>query len=119
MLPDELINDLGGPKKQVLNPFNLNVKIKNLVDSNGDFVNLDYNISFYDVNSPEPVYMLGDVDNNGVINATDYTMIVRYLKGYETLSKAQLVAADVDKNGTVNATDYTKIVRYLKGYENI
>ncbi len=118
-LPDELINDLGGANKQILNPFDLNVKIKNLTDNKGDITNLDYDIYFYDVNNPEAEHILGDVDGNGVINATDYTMIVRYLKGYETLSRAQLKAADVDGNEVVNATDYTKIVRYLKGYENI
>ena len=64
-------------------------------------------------------YKIGDVDGNGVVNATDYTMIVRYLKGYEELTPVQQLSADVDKNGTVNATDYAKLVRYLKGYETL
>ena len=73
-----------------------------------------------DGDGPEPPqFTVGDVDGNGVVNATDYTMIVRYLKGYEELTPVQQLSADVDKNGTVNATDYAKLVRYLKGYESL
>ena len=67
----------------------------------------------------EPEIELGDVDRNGVVNSTDCTLILRYLKGYEQLDEEQLIIADVDKNGTVNSTDCTKILRYLKGYEEI
>ena len=64
-------------------------------------------------------YDLGDVDRNGVVNSTDCTLILRYLKGYEQLDEEQLIIADADENGTVNSTDCTKILRYLKGYEEI
>ena len=63
--------------------------------------------------------MIGDVDNNGVVNTTDCTLILRYLKGYEQLNDIQLLAADADKNEVVNTTDVTKILRYLKGYETL
>ena len=70
-------------------------------------------------NPPLPQFMLGDVDNNGVVNSTDVTLILRYLKGYEQLNDVQLLAADVDKNEVVNSTDATKILRFLKGYETL
>ena len=62
---------------------------------------------------------IGDLDGNGVVNATDSTTIIRYIKGYENLSEEQIKVADVDKNGTVNASDFTKVTRYLKGYEEL
>ena len=68
---------------------------------------------------PLPPFIVGDVDENGVVNSTDCTIILRYLKGYETLNDIQLLAADADKNGVVNSTDCTKILRYLKGYETL
>ena len=51
---------------------------------------------------PLPPFKIGDVDDNGVVNTTDCTLILRYLKGYENLNDIQLLAADADKNEVVN-----------------
>ena len=120
MFPDELITALGGSYREIPES-TLNVKITGLKKSNGDTINLDYDVKFYDVNNPEDDndILLGDVDKNGVVNSTDCTLILRYLKGYENLDEEQLILADVDKNDTVNSTDCTLILRYLKGYENL
>ena len=119
-LPDELITALGGSYKDMPNGV-LNVKIMGLKKSNGDTINLDYDINFYDVNNPseDNNFLIGDADKNGVVNSTDCTLILRYLKGYEELDDEQILLADADKNGVVNSTDCTKILRYLKGYENL
>jgi|GEM_PF-3067642 hypothetical protein len=56
----------------------------------------------------------GDADDNGKVNATDATMILRNL--FWTGTKKPTINesnADVDDNGKVNATDATTILRHL------
>ena len=60
-------------------------------------------------------YKVGDVNNDGKVNATDRRILARYLAkwaGYEE----QIVswdAADINKDGKVNATDRRILARYL------
>ena len=56
----------------------------------------------------------GDVNNDGVVNANDALMVMRYALGLIT-SLPNLAAADVDGNGTINANDALKIMRYALG----
>ena len=66
--------------------------------------------------APEPApAMLGDVDNNGVINSTDYLLLKRYCLKTFRLTDVQLIAADVNKDGTVNAVDYLLVKRHVLG----
>ncbi len=55
--------------------------------------------------------VLGDVDGDGLIGATDYVKIKNYImeKSGSELNLAQSLAADVDNNGSIGATDYVKI----------
>ncbi len=59
--------------------------------------------------------MLGDVDNNGKIDARDYAMVKRYVLHTFSLTDEQLAAADIDGNGKVQAIDYAKIKRHILG----
>ena len=118
LMPDELQQEINNESNE-MKKCSITVKIMDLKRGNGDTINFSYNTEFYDVNTPEEDYKLGDVSGDGIVNATDYTMIIRYIKGYEELNSKQLLAADVNKDKTVNATDYTIIIRYIKGYETL
>lgn len=58
-------------------------------------------------------YLLGDVDLDGDIDATDATYVLQYIGKKRTLNDIQLLAADVDKNNTINANDVVKILQYV------
>lgn len=118
LMPDELQQEINNQSNE-MKKCNITVKLMDLKRGDGDTVNFSYNTEFYDVNEPEEDNKLGDVSGDGIINATDYTMIIRYIKGYEELNSKQLLSADVNGDKTVNATDYTILIRYIKGYETL
>ena len=62
-------------------------------------------------------YLLGDIDNNGAIDALDASLALMEYSALATgrgskLSSNARLAADVDKNGTVDALDASKILMY-------
>ncbi len=65
----------------------------------------------------EAEYMLGDVDFNKKVDATDARLALRAAVGLEKLSEKAKKAADVDKNSAVNATDARLILRAAVGLE--
>ena len=64
--------------------------------------------------SDEQNILYGDVDNNGVVNLKDATLIRRYYVGGWGVDLDTKVA-DVDCNGVVNLKDATLIRRYYVG----
>ncbi|MBR6918046.1 MAG: dockerin type I repeat-containing protein [Clostridia bacterium] len=66
------------------------------------------------VEGEEPQIMYGDVDNNGVVNLKDATLIRRYYVGGWGVD-LDITVADVDCNGVVNLKDATLIRRYYVG----
>jgi hypothetical protein len=64
-------------------------------------------------------FLLGDVDSNKKVNATDARKVLRYVAGLETLNSNQLKAANVDGNSKVTATDARKILRHVAGIESL
>lgn len=59
--------------------------------------------------------LIGDVDANGIVNATDRMILIRYLAhwpGYEKYI-VSMKSADVNQDGNVNATDRMVLIRYL------
>ncbi len=48
---------------------------------------------------------LGDINNDGEINAQDYNLLRNYILNTQSLSYAEQLRADMDKNGTLNAFD--------------
>ena len=62
-----------------------------------------------------PAYTLGDVDNNGEIEAADARLALRAAVKLETLTEAQTQAADADKNGKLEAADARLILRAAVG----
>lgn len=57
---------------------------------------------------------MGDVNNDGVVNAKDVTALRRYLAGGWNVT-IDLAKADVNADGSVNAKDVTVIRRFLTG----
>ncbi|MBQ6864226.1 MAG: hypothetical protein IJO14_08315, partial [Clostridia bacterium] len=62
-----------------------------------------------------PAYTLGDVDNNGKIEAADARLALRAAVKLETLTETQTQAADADKNGKLEAADARLILRAAVG----
>ncbi len=60
-------------------------------------------------------YILGDVNEDGEVDITDYIAAKRAVMGTYTLSEAQTRIADVDKNGSLNISDYIMLKRHVMG----
>lgn len=58
---------------------------------------------------------LGDVDNNGKIDASDARLILRYTARLETLTEAQILSSDINSDGRVTAADARLLLRYAAG----
>ena len=61
--------------------------------------------------------LLGDVNEDGIVNIIDATTVQKYLASLLTLTDTQKKLADVDSNGTVNIIDATTIQKHLAGIE--
>ncbi len=61
----------------------------------------------------EPKYKLGDVNNDGNINALDYVLIKSHMLGRVKLTDTQKLAADINKDGNINALDYIRIKNHM------
>ena len=58
----------------------------------------------------------GDVNNDGQIDITDATYIMRYLIGYEMPKDTNLRNADVNGDGRITQADYVLLKKYLADY---
>ena len=65
------------------------------------------------INDTYSVAVLGDVNGDGEIKATDYMTIKNYIMGTKNLSDVQKNAADVNQDGNIKATDYMTIKNYI------
>ena len=59
--------------------------------------------------------MPGDITLDGKIDATDYTLLKRFVLGTYTLDSAQRLCADLNKDGNVDETDYLLLKRMVLG----
>lgn len=67
----------------------------------------------------ETKIILGDVNNDDIINMDDVTDIQRYVAGLIDFTDNQLKAANVyDKDDTITINDVTELQRYLAGYKD-
>lgn len=65
------------------------------------------------------VLILGDVNGDGAIQATDYVKIRNHIMGKSRLSGASLQAADVNRDAKVQATDYVRVRNHIMGKSTI
>ncbi|WP_296569862.1 dockerin type I domain-containing protein [Ruminococcus sp.] len=66
---------------------------------------------------PNPEYKLGDVNNDGLINAVDASSVLEYYAivssaRFSTFTAGQKLAADVNHDGFIDAVDASKILSY-------
>ncbi|HEX9062283.1 MAG TPA: dockerin type I domain-containing protein [Clostridia bacterium] len=59
----------------------------------------------------------GDLDGNGKINSTDYSMLKKALLGLMTLSSSAQKAGDVNGDGKINSADIAKLKRIILGLD--
>jgi hypothetical protein len=60
-------------------------------------------------------YILGDVNEDGSISATDALFVLQAAAGKRTLSENQSLAADTNKDGSISATDALFILQAAAG----
>ena len=66
-----------------------------------------------------PLGMLGDVDNNGVIDTIDALLALRAALGIVSLDSGETYRADVTGDGTVNTEDALLALRHALGIINL
>ncbi|MBR3249540.1 MAG: Ig-like domain-containing protein [Clostridia bacterium] len=66
-------------------------------------------------NIDKPQKLKGDVNGNGIVELTDYSMILKHVKGIKLLEGEQKERADVNENGTIELTDYSMVLKHVKG----
>lgn len=68
-----------------------------------------------DLVTPTPsasITLLGDVDEDGIVNSIDFAMYRQYLLGIRSSLPA---TGDINKNGTLNSIDFAILRQYLLG----
>lgn len=63
----------------------------------------------------KPEYELGDVNQDGKVNARDAKMVLQYFNGNITFSDEQKTLADVNSDGKINARDAKLILQIFNG----
>lgn len=64
-------------------------------------------------------YTLGDVNDDGRINAVDAVAILQFAVGKITMTEVQQLAADVNADEKINAVDAVEILRYAVGKPSV
>lgn len=57
----------------------------------------------------------GDVNGDGIISASDYTLVKKHVLGTGSISGSALNAADYNNDGIISASDYTLIKKSVLG----
>lgn len=60
-----------------------------------------------------PSVLIGDANQDGIVNSGDAVAILRHMTGANPLSGDALVAADFNQDGKVNTGDATSILRFM------
>ena len=92
-----------------------NVTITGLHDMLGNEAAVVFQIDFFDADiSNFGEGILGDVNDDRVVDANDLTILSRHVAMIEQLvTEKQLGSADVNRDGTVDANDLTMLSRYV------
>lgn len=65
------------------------------------------------------IVVVGDVDCDGTVSASDSRIALRKSVGLDSLNSSQTVAADIQQDSAVNADDARTILRAAVGLENV
>ena len=61
---------------------------------------------------PKPVSVLGDVNDDGIVNISDITALIDYLLGNE-VEKINKFNADIQDDASLNISDVTSLIDYV------
>ena len=61
------------------------------------------------------IYLIGDVNMDGKIDADDVTALLRHVSGIEMLSSSAVALGNVNGDSNIDADDVTKLLRYVSG----
>lgn len=68
--------------------------------------------------TPVSIFKIGDINEDGKINSTDYSLLKKYILGeierFPNFHRGK-IAADTDGNGNINSSDYQHLKRYILG----
>lgn len=64
---------------------------------------------------PEPEYIPGDINGDGVVNNKDVTRFTQYMANWEV--EVVEAALDVNGDGSVNNKDVTRLMQYVAGWD--
>lgn len=70
------------------------------------------------VNAADGVFLLGDVNEDGIINVQDVALVMQHVLLITTLNDQALAAADVNGDGEVNIIDVALLMQYSLGLIN-
>ncbi len=62
---------------------------------------------------PEPVYITGDVNNDGEVNIGDVTALIELLLSHKPLDDDHFLQADVDRDGELSIGDITALINLI------
>lgn len=79
------------------------------------FVTEHFSLYVVAVEKPAPVYEIGDVNLDGVVNIKDATTVQKWVASIITLSDEALAVADTNADKTVNVKDATTIQKKIAG----
>lgn len=102
----EVAQAVGVDSFKVVDSKGKTISNSNNAKTGNTFTNTKYNTSY-------TMIVLGDVNKDGEIKATDYAKIKSYIMEETTLDNVQKKAADVNGDGEIKATDYAKIKNYI------
>jgi uncharacterized protein YjdB len=60
-------------------------------------------------------YPSGDVNNDGVINVQDVTLVLQHVLKLNELDESALISADLNGDGEVNVIDVTLLMQFSLG----
>lgn len=60
-------------------------------------------------------YTVGDINDDGIIDQNDVTLVKQYVQEGKPLTEKQLKAADINKDGEVKTTDYMLLKNFVDG----
>ena len=80
---------------------------------NNSEIAIIYNDNY--INNDKEEILLGDLDQNGIVNAADALTVLKIAADLKKPTSAEKTAADVNKDGRVNAADALSILKYAAG----
>lgn len=92
------------------------VTITGLKNTSGASVDFSYQVDFFDASvepTPDPDFLLGDIDCDGEVTMKDALTATRYAMGVVSASGLSLDNGDVNRDGVNDSQDAASILRYM------